>query len=78
MDNESDREQQQETRPYVVTPPIFSLFQLLQKQPMFLGAILGAVLGLVVATSFEIRVSTAVIGGAVVGFVVATIIVRLR
>lgn len=78
MDDESNHKEQPETPPYVVPPPIFGLFDYLRRQPMLLGAIIGAVAGLAAANYFGIRPNLAVIGGAVVGFVVATIVVRVR
>lgn len=78
MDNESNHKEQPETPPHVVPPPIFGLFDYLRRQPMLLGAIIGALVGLVAANYFEIRPNLVVIGGAVIGLVVAAVLARLR
>ena len=78
MDNEANHKEQPKTPPYVVPPPIFGLFAYVRRQPLLLGAIIGALVGLVATNYFEVRPNLVVIGGAVAGFVVAAIIVRLR
>ena len=59
-------------------PPIFYLFKFLLDRPIFLGAILGAIGGLLVAGYLNIQPNMAVIGGALAGLVIVIIIVRLR
>jgi hypothetical protein len=59
-------------------PPIFHLFKFLLDRPIFLGAILGAIGGLLMAGYFNIQTNMAVIGGALAGLVIAIFIVRLR
>lgn len=78
MDEETNHTEQPEKLPHVVAPPIFGLFEYLRRQPMLLGAIIGAVLGLVAANYFEIRPNLVVVGGAVAGLVVAAIVAQLR
>ncbi len=78
MEDESNHKEQPETPPHVVPPPIFGLFDYLRRQPMLLGAIIGALVGLVAANYLGVRPNLVVIGGAAAGLVVAAVIVRLR
>jgi hypothetical protein len=78
MENKPGDKQQPEPPRYVIKPPIYSLFEYLAKQPILLGAILGALAGLLGAAYFNIQTNVAVIGGAVVGLVTAAVIERLR
>lgn len=78
MDNKPDDEQRPGPPRYVIKPPIYSLFELLAKQPALLGAILGALAGLGGANYVGLQTGMAVIGGAVVGLVIAVVIERLR
>ena len=82
MDAKPEDKQQPERQPeppqYMVKPPIWSLFELLRKQPILLGAILGALAGLLAAGYFEFQTNMAVIGGAAAGLVIAAVIERLR
>lgn len=78
MENKPDDKQQPELPRYVVKPPIYSLFETLAKQPALLGALLGALAGLVGASYVGLQTGLAVIGGAVVGLVIAVAIERLR
>ena len=78
MDNKPDNKQQPEPPRYVVKPPIYSLFEHLVKHPTLLGAILGALAGLLGAGYLGLQTNIAVIGGAVVGLVIAAVIERLR
>ena len=57
---------------------IFYLYQFLRDQPIFLGAIVGAFVGLIYAGISEVRTNVAVIGGAIGGAVVMAMILRLR
>ena len=81
MENKPDNGDQAErpTPEYQKTiPPIFHLFKFLLDRPIFLGAILGAIGGLLVAGYLNVQTNMAVIGGALAGLVIAIIIVRLR
>ena len=81
MENRPDNGDQAEhsTPEYQKTvPPIFHLFKFLLDRPIFLGAILGAIGGLLVAGYLNIQTNMAVIGGALAGLVISIIIVRLR
>jgi len=78
MEKKPDDKQQPEPPRYVVEPPIWSLFEFLRKQPILLGAILGALAGLLGAGYLDIQTNMAVIGGAVAGLVIAAVIERLR
>ena len=81
MENKPDNADQTE-RPIPeyqkASPPIFSLYTLVQEQPIILGAIVGVLLGLTVAAYSDIRTDIAIIGGAIIGAVIVGIIVRLR
>jgi hypothetical protein len=81
MDNKPDPENHQEptTPPHVSSkPPIFYLYEFLQRQPILMGTLAGALLGLIAARQLGWPVNYAVIGGAVVGTVAAAILVRVR
>jgi hypothetical protein len=78
VDNKPDDKQQPEPPRYVVKPPIYSMFEFLAKQPTLLGAILGALAGLLGAGYLGLQTGIAVIGGAVVGLVIAAVVERLR
>lgn len=78
MENKPDDKQQPEPPRYVVKPPIYTLFETLTKQPALPGALLGALAGLVGASYVGLQTGLAVIGGAVVGLVIAVALERLR
>jgi hypothetical protein len=78
MDNQSDNKGQPERPRYVVKPPIYSLLEYLAKHPTLLGALLGALTGLLGAGYLGLQTNIAVVSGAVAGLIIAALIERLR
>ena len=81
MNNKPDSENDQKPTPppYVSSkPPIFYLYEFFQRQPILIGTLVGAVIGLIAGRQLGWPANYAVIGGAVVGTVAAAILVRLR